>query len=235
MSKGTNGFNHGVPKGAAWIGKTSGRGSGGGKKGGGCLGALLLFGMSVTVVAAAILSSMPGRTVSLRHIQTPASAAPSASTPEDAAPRSAVAALAGSQVWYHPLPGSCRPSWGGGQYLAPRNGYRHQGVDLGGIERFRVGRVVLSVGPGTVIRAGWNGNAGLQVQVRHDDGSVAKYNHLSYVNVRYGQRVVGGNHIGSMGRTGNASGPHLHFEIWWSGTHHDPVAWLSGHGIRIAC
>lgn len=136
--------------------------------------------------------------------------------------------------WAHPLPGTCRPSSGGGQYLAPRNGYRHQGIDLGGIEGRSVGTAIHAIGGGTISSVAWAGNAGLQVQMRIGDLTV-KYNHLSSENVSVGQWVNPGQTIGGMGSTGNASGPHLHMEIWRNGSHIDPVAFLNSVGVHVGC
>lgn len=121
-------------------------------------------------------------------------------------------------AWVNPLPGTCRPSTGGGQFGAPRNGYTHQGIDLGGIEGRSVGTPVHAAHDGLVTSRGYFGNAGNQLQIRSADGVyVVKYNHLNSFAVSQGQWVRAGDVIGGMGKTGNATGPHLHVEIWSGG------------------
>jgi murein DD-endopeptidase MepM/ murein hydrolase activator NlpD len=151
--------------------------------------------------------------------------------PPAAPARQAVAAAA----WAHPLPGACRPPYGGGQYLAPRSGYQHQGIDLGGIEHLPVGTPVRAVAAGTVTYAGYSGNAGNQVQVDHGNGVRSKTNHLSSFAVWSGQHVSAGQPLGGMGATGNASGAHAHIEVWQGGSHVDPVAFLRARGVEVAC
>jgi murein DD-endopeptidase MepM/ murein hydrolase activator NlpD len=101
--------------------------------------------------------------------------------------------------------------------------------------------VVAAVG-GTVIFAGWKvaGQAGfgggLVIWVMEGDKLYTTYNHLSALAVRVGQRITPGQHIGSIGATGEATGPHLHFEVWlgypWAnGTNADavnPCRYLAG-------
>lgn len=57
-----------------------------------------------------------------------------------------------------------------------------------------------------------NGGYGTHIRIRHDDGSLTIYGHLSKVDVAVGQYVVEGQAIGITGNTGASTGPHLHFE-----------------------
>ena len=99
----------------------------------------------------------------------------------------------------------------------------HTGVDLGA-ER---GTPVLAVAPGEVVWTGYgfyrgrpdpNDPYGLAVAIRHDfgydgDQLFTVYAHLSRSDVWRGQLVEAGQVIGTVGDTGHASGPHLHFEV----------------------
>ncbi|MEV4330842.1 LysM peptidoglycan-binding domain-containing M23 family metallopeptidase [Streptomyces sp. NPDC049597] len=111
------------------------------------------------------------------------------------------------------------------------SGY-HTGVDfIAGS-----GTSVKSVGPGTVVSAGWNGSYGNEVVIQHGDGTYSQYAHLSSLSVSSGQSVSGGDQIGLSGSTGNSTGPHLHFEIRTSpsyGSDIDPLAYLRQHGVSI--
>lgn len=88
------------------------------------------------------------------------------------------------------------------------------------------GEAVVAATGGTVIYAGWKLSGagvggGIVVWISHGSGIYTTYNHLSRETVRVGQRVRAGQRIGSVGATGNATGPHLHFEVWvcypWTG------------------
>ncbi|MQT02455.1 M23 family metallopeptidase, partial [Streptomyces jumonjinensis] len=95
---------------------------------------------------------------------------------------------------------------------------------------------VRSVGPGTVVSAGWNGAYGNEVVVQHSDGKYSQYAHLSSLSVSAGQSVSGGQQIGLSGSTGNSTGPHLHFEIRTSpsyGSDVDPVEYLRQYGVSL--
>jgi murein DD-endopeptidase MepM/ murein hydrolase activator NlpD len=86
----------------------------------------------------------------------------------------------------------------------------HKGTDFAG----RRGTHVLATGPGTVLYAGrGGGGVGICVVIRHPDGWVSRYFHLSKTSVRSGQAVKRGQKIGGIGSTGRSTGPHLHFQL----------------------
>ncbi|MGW7423104.1 M23 family metallopeptidase [Streptomyces sp. NPDC054813] len=80
--------------------------------------------------------------------------------------------------------------------------------------------------PGTAARAGR----------RHPDGYCTRCAHLSVIVVRPGRPVSAGRRIGSTGSTGNADGPHLHFEVRTgpaTGSTVAPLPWLRRHGVLV--
>lgn len=86
----------------------------------------------------------------------------------------------------------------------------HFGIDLGG----KIGDPVLAVDNGVVVYAGWNDwGYGEMVVIDHGNGWQSLYSHLATVDVRCGQEMYRGNVVGTIGQTGNAVGPHLHFEL----------------------
>jgi murein DD-endopeptidase MepM/ murein hydrolase activator NlpD len=95
----------------------------------------------------------------------------------------------------------------------------HLGVDYAA----PTGTPVRVVGEGVVDFAGWQNGYGNVVHVRHGGDRVTVYAHLSRIDVRKGQRVDQGQHIGAVGATGWATGPHLHFEFRVGGVHQDPL------------
>ena len=96
----------------------------------------------------------------------------------------------------------------------------HPGIDL----TARTGTPVGAAAPGRVIFAAFDaGGYGTLVEVAHGSGVVSMYAHLSSVSVRVGQRVATGTRIGRVGTTGEATGPHLHFEVRVRGAAVDPL------------
>ena len=75
---------------------------------------------------------------------------------------------------------------------------------------------------GTVATAGYNGNYGRYLILRHADGYQTLYAHLNKALVAVGERVWQGHPIGEMGNTGYSSEDHLHFSIFLDGAHVDP-------------
>ncbi|WEH39287.1 M23 family metallopeptidase [Streptomyces sp. AM 2-1-1] len=108
----------------------------------------------------------------------------------------------------------------------------HSGIDF----HAAVGTPVLAVGAGTVVEAGWGGSYGNNIVLRMADGTYTQYGHLSSLGVFAGQRVSSGERIGLAGATGNATGPHLHFEARTGpeyGSDMDPVAYLRARGLTV--
>ncbi|MDQ0792673.1 LysM peptidoglycan-binding domain-containing M23 family metallopeptidase [Streptomyces sp. B1I3] len=98
------------------------------------------------------------------------------------------------------------------------------------------GTSVRSIGPGTVVSAGWSGAYGNEIVIQHSDGMYSQYAHLSSLEVSAGQTVTGGQEIGLSGSTGNSTGPHLHFEVRTGpsyGSDVDPIAYLRSHGVSV--
>ena len=94
------------------------------------------------------------------------------------------------------------------------------------------GTPIFAAGNGTIIKAGRESGYGNRVEIQHANGYVTTYNHMSSYAVRAGQQVARGTRVGRIGMTGNATGPHLHFEVWtggppWTGgTRQNPLAYL---------
>jgi murein DD-endopeptidase MepM/ murein hydrolase activator NlpD len=76
-----------------------------------------------------------------------------------------------------------------------------------------MGTAVVAADGGTVIYAGSNGGYGNSVGIKHANGMVTYYNHLSGWNVKVGDQVAQGQQIAQVGSTGISTGPHLDFKI----------------------
>jgi len=108
--------------------------------------------------------------------------------------------------------------------FGPRGLRFHGGLDLPAPS----GTGVAAAAPGRVSYAGWRaGGWGRLVVVAHRDGVRSLYAHLSRIDVRLGQRVQAGFQLGLVGATGDATGPHLHFEVRVRGAAVDPVPALA--------
>lgn len=70
---------------------------------------------------------------------------------------------------------------------------------------------------GGTVTTGTGGASGNYITIDHDDGSRTVYMHLESFSKASGERAEAGEMIGTVGSTGRASGPHLHFEIYPSG------------------
>ena len=114
-----------------------------------------------------------------------------------------------------PVPGPI-----GSPFGAPRNGYTHTGIDIPDPEGTPIG----AAGVGTVIYAAYNGGGyGNLVVIQHRLGYTSWYGHMSSITAYVGEGVVGGTRIGYVGATGDATGPHLHFEVRHYDTPINPV------------
>lgn len=126
-----------------------------------------------------------------------------------------------------------------GKFLIPLPGARvmspygrrrfefHTGIDLQ--LSLRGGEPVLASRAGRVVEVRRAGGYGRMVLLRHVDGFFTRYGHLRIADVRAGQSVEALQKIGRVGRSGRASGQHLHFEILTPDKRHlDPAPYLFG-------
>jgi peptidoglycan hydrolase-like protein with peptidoglycan-binding domain len=111
-----------------------------------------------------------------------------------------------------------------GDRFGPRGNGFHSGIDFA----VPAGTPVAAAGRGCVESAGWDpGGYGNLVIVRHRMGMTSWYAHLASIDVGVGACVVAGDRIGTVGATGHATGPHLHFELRLRGAAIDPLSGLS--------
>jgi murein DD-endopeptidase MepM/ murein hydrolase activator NlpD len=108
----------------------------------------------------------------------------------------------------------------------------HEGIDYAA----PIGTPVWSVANGKVIYAGWSGGFGHLIKVKHTNGYISYYGHLSRYakGLRVGQSVSQKQLIGYVGKTGLATGPHLDFRIQKNGRFFDPQTVKFDMGEPIA-
>lgn len=95
----------------------------------------------------------------------------------------------------------------------------HHGTDVAG----KIGDPVFAIAQGVVSSVRTSGTAGLYIVINHGNGVESKYMHLSAYSVKAGQKVAAGQRIGSVGKSGRVTGPHLHLEVWVNGAHVRPT------------
>jgi murein DD-endopeptidase MepM/ murein hydrolase activator NlpD len=128
-----------------------------------------------------------------------------------------------------PLPanwpfGSGNFTWPLAGWLTQGYRYDHRALDIAAPS----GTPVAAADRGVVLRAGWNSQGyGLFVIIDHNIDYVTLYAHLSELFVTKGQVVAQGDLIGTVGSSGNSTGPHLHFEIRDFGRLTNPLELLS--------
>lgn len=114
-------------------------------------------------------------------------------------------------------------------HVGMRGGRLHQGVDI----KARTPTPLYSPINGTVTKAGdgWAGNGGSGVKIE-GGGQTHKFFHLSNISVKEGQPINQGDQFGISGGvkgapgSGNATGPHIHWEMWMNGKPVDPTQYI---------
>jgi murein DD-endopeptidase MepM/ murein hydrolase activator NlpD len=108
--------------------------------------------------------------------------------------------------------------------------YFHRGTDIG----VAYGSPIYAAHAGTVVYAGWFGTYGYWIEIDDGDGIQTGYAHIrpGGIFVKVGQHVSAGQNIASVGQTGAATGPHLHFEVRVAGTPVSPWQWLQGDVLK---
>ncbi|MFD8688494.1 peptidoglycan DD-metalloendopeptidase family protein [Streptomyces sp. NPDC059651] len=200
---------------------------------------LIFPGMKLTLGGkawghASTTSTTPSKAAPKAPVQseTKASTASDTSSSDDSSSQetSAPATQSNDSGYVHPVPGNhttayraSGANWSSGS---------HTGIDF----PVSTGTSVKAITSGTVVTAGWGGAYGNEVVIKHADGHYSQYGHMSSLSVSAGQTVTAGQQVGLSGATGNATGPHLHFEVRTGpayGSDIDPIAYLASHGINV--
>jgi murein DD-endopeptidase MepM/ murein hydrolase activator NlpD len=129
----------------------------------------------------------------------------------------------GIMAW--PVPASQRITSPFGWRICPFHGREmHPGIDIGAPQ----GSSIVAAGDGTVIYAGYRGGYGNTIMIDHGNGVVTLYAHQAHGGLRVGNgsRVNKGQRIGTVGSTGNSTGPHLHFEVRVNGSPRNPMNYM---------
>lgn len=124
----------------------------------------------------------------------------------------------------HGLPTQGTRSSGFGSRLSPITGQPgfHYGIDVAADEGEEIG----AFADGTVREIG-ESSYGKYLIVDHEEGFSTLYAHCSSISAKVGQTFKMGEEIAKVGQTGNATGPHLHLELWKDGAALDPANYLA--------
>lgn len=107
--------------------------------------------------------------------------------------------------------------------FGPRNGSFHHGLDIAA----DTGTAIAATKAGTVTFAGWYSSIyGKAIVIKHNDTEESMYAHLYSILVSKGASVKAGQSIATVGESGNATGPHLHFEIRINNKAVNPLKYL---------
>ena len=98
----------------------------------------------------------------------------------------------------------------------------HKGLDIAAPN----GTLIYAAADGTVEFSGYKGSLGKLVIINHGNGVKTYYAHCSSLKVSAGQKVSAGTNIATVGKTGTATGYHLHFEIRVNGTSVNPQKYI---------
>ncbi len=107
-------------------------------------------------------------------------------------------------------------------YGASRGGRLHKGIDMAVPQ----GTPVMATASGQTAFSGWQGGYGNIIIICHGNGYETAYAHLQRRFMSNGERVRRGQTIGLVGATGNATGPHLHYEVRRQSVPVNPEPWL---------
>lgn len=106
----------------------------------------------------------------------------------------------------------------------------HPGIDL----KSPLGTPVQATAAGTVTFAGPDGDHGITVVLQHGRGLETSYSHLAEAHVKVGDKIEYGTNLGTVGRTGKATGPHVHYEVRQDGKAVDPSASIQATNPDLA-
>ncbi|HAE40987.1 MAG TPA: hypothetical protein DCG57_20490 [Candidatus Riflebacteria bacterium] len=126
-----------------------------------------------------------------------------------------------SKIW--PVKGAISSAFGMRRHPVTQRRSFHNGIDI----KAHKGTSIISPADGIVVCAAHAGLLGRLVKVRTGDGKTLYFGHMNQIKCVKGQRVKRGTLLGTVGRSGRATGPHLHFSVLAGGRYIDPTKYLA--------
>ena len=100
---------------------------------------------------------------------------------------------------------------------------RHKGIDMSAA----LGTRVSAMAPGKVVSASFQKNGyGNLVEIDHGNGFTTKYAHLNKIYVKKGDLIAYNQAVGEVGKTGRATGSHLHYEVLYRNKNVNPLTFV---------
>ena len=126
-----------------------------------------------------------------------------------------------------PINGVITSKYGPRKLKSAQKAKLHKGIDLSA----KLGTEVKASGEGEVLFSGRRNGYGKVVEIDHGEGLMTRYAHLDDYKVRAGQAISAGTPIGTLGQTGQTTGPNLHFEVLIEDKPVNPddvLGWING-------
>jgi murein DD-endopeptidase MepM/ murein hydrolase activator NlpD len=123
------------------------------------------------------------------------------------------------------------PSSGFGKRQDPFTGVprTHLGLDFSAPR----GSLIYATADGTVISSGWHHEYGRCIEIDHGNGVVTKYAHNDKLKVKRGQKVTRGQVVATVGRSGRATAPHVHYEVRVNGAPVNPWKYILSSEVVV--
>ena len=122
-----------------------------------------------------------------------------------------------------PLKGVITSKFGMRVHPVTGNKSFHNGIDIRG----KLGTKVVCPTDGIVVASGWSGALGRMVKIKTSTGHTLCFGHLSKIVCKKGQTISRGQTLGTVGCSGRATGPHLHFTVFYHGDYINPIKYLA--------
>jgi hypothetical protein len=122
-----------------------------------------------------------------------------------------------------PVPGRDSGRFGLRRMINKQKRNPHSGMDIAA----RMGKPVKAAAAGRIIHTGNFFFSGNVIYIDHGNGVITMYAHLSKINVKPGQYVKQGQIIGKVGKSGRATGPHLHWSVYLNQNAVDPALFIN--------
>lgn len=124
-----------------------------------------------------------------------------------------------------PVKGAISSGFGMRRHPVTKRNSFHNGIDI----KARQGTSIQSPSDGVVVSAGHAGLLGRLVKIKTRQGRILYFGHMHRIKCKKGQTVRRGQLIGTVGSSGRATGPHLHFSVVTSGKYINPLKYLSAN------
>jgi murein DD-endopeptidase MepM/ murein hydrolase activator NlpD len=136
-----------------------------------------------------------------------------------------IASIRSNEARSWPVKGLISSGFGMRKHPVTKRNSFHNGIDI----KARQGTSILSPADGVVVSAGHAGLMGRTVKIKTRAGKILYFGHMHKIQCRKGDVINKGQLLGTVGSSGRATGPHLHFSVVSEGKYLNPIKYLSGN------